>query len=64
MLSSYSFNLYYIKEKDMVLGDFLSRQINNDGSPHEIIPISFNMQYILQSNYYNIGKEKAGKYLV
>ena len=26
ILSAYSFNLYYIKGKDMVLGDFLSRQ--------------------------------------
>ena len=26
MLSSYSFNLYYIKGKDMILSDFLSRQ--------------------------------------
>ena len=26
MLSTYSFNLYYIKGKDMVLSDFLSRQ--------------------------------------
>ena len=26
ILSNYSFNLYYIKEKDMVLSDFLSRQ--------------------------------------
>ena len=25
-LSAYSFNLYYIKGKDMVLSDFLSRQ--------------------------------------
>ena len=25
LLSSYSFNLYYIKGKDMVLSDFLSR---------------------------------------
>ena len=38
-LSTYSFNLYYIKGKDMVLSDFLSK-------------------------YYNIGKEKVGKYLV
>ena len=43
LISSYSINLYYIKGKDMVLSNFLSRQ-NNDGSnPHEIIPISFNM---------------------
>ena len=26
LLSSYSFNLYYIKGKEMVLSDFLSRQ--------------------------------------
>ena len=42
LISSYSFNLYYIKGKDMVLSDFLSRQNNNDSNPHEITPISFN----------------------
>ena len=26
LISSYSFNLYYIKEKDMILSDFLPRQ--------------------------------------
>ena len=42
VLSSYSFNLYYIKRKDIILSDFLSRQ-NVDGSNlYEIIPISFN----------------------
>ena len=43
VLSSYSFNLYYIKGKDMILSDFLSRQIEDDSNPHEIIPISFNL---------------------
>ena len=43
VLSSYSFNLYYIKGKDMILSDFLSRQKHDDSNPHEIIPISFNM---------------------
>ena len=43
ILSSYSFNLYYIKGKDMVLSDFLSRQHRDDSNPHEIIPISFNI---------------------
>ena len=43
ILSSYSFNLYYIKGKDMILSDFLSRQIEDDSNPHEIIPISFNI---------------------
>ena len=52
--SSYSFNLYYIKRKDMVLSDFLSRQNNDNSNPHEIIPISFNMHKVLQQNYYEI----------
>ena len=47
ILSSYSFNLYYIKGKDMVLSDFLSRQHGDDSNPHETIPISFNMGKIL-----------------
>ena len=46
VLSSYAFNLYYIKGKDMILGDFLSRQKQDSSNPHEIIPISFNMQNI------------------
>ena len=54
LISSYSFNLYYIKGKDMVLSDFLSRQNNNDSTPHEIISISFNMHKVLQENYYKI----------
>ena len=54
VLSSYSFNLYYIKAKDMILSDFLSRQIEDDSNLHEIIPISFNMKEMLQENYYNI----------
>ena len=64
ILSSYSFNLYYIKGKDMILSDFLSRQKHDDSNPHEIIPISFNMQNILQPRYYNINERKEGRYLV
>ena len=56
LISSYSFNFYYIKGKDMVLSDFLSRQKNDNSNPHEIIPISFNMYKILNDNYYNIEK--------
>ena len=51
LISSYSFNLYYIKGKDMVLSDFLSRQNNDDSNPHEIILISFNMHKVLHENY-------------
>ena len=57
VLSSYSFNLYYIKGKDMILSDFLLRQNVNDSNPHEIIPISFNMRTLLQDKYYNLEEE-------
>ena len=57
ILSSYSFNLYYIKGKDMILSDFLSRQLGDDSDPHQIIPISFNIKEILKENYQNIVKD-------
>ena len=47
ILSSYLFNMYYIKGKDKILSDFLSQQIEDDSNPHEIIPISFNIWGIL-----------------
>ena len=53
LISSYSFNLYYIKGNDMVLSDFLSRQNTQNSNPHEIIPISFNMHQVLYKNYYD-----------
>ena len=56
LISSFSFNLYYIKGKDMVLSDFLSRQKNGGSNPHKIIPISFNMYKILNGNYYSVEK--------
>ena len=39
VLSVYSFNLYYMKSKHMILSDFLSRQRTDDSNPYEIIPI-------------------------
>ena len=51
LLSSYSFNLYYIKGKDMVLSDFLSRQKSDNTDPHEIIPISFSLRKVLHESY-------------
>ena len=58
LLSSYSFNVYYIKGKDMVLSDFLSRQQGDDSDLHESIPISFNIRVILKQNYYNYMEDK------
>ena len=50
LISSYSFNLYYMKGKDMILSDFLSWQNNDSSNPSEIIPISFNTYSILEDN--------------
>ena len=63
VLSAYSFNLCYMKGKDMILSDFLSRQEIDKSDPHEIIPISFDMKTILNDRYYKVEEEK-GKYLV
>ena len=56
LISLYSFNLYHMKGKNMILSNFLSRQKNDNSSPNEIIPISFNMCKILDGNCYNIEK--------
>ena len=37
---------------------------HDDSNPHEIISISFNIQGILHTRYYNLGKGNPGKYLV
>ena len=47
----------------MILSDFLSRQKHDDCNPHEIILISFNIQGLLHTKYYNIGERNSGKYL-
>ena len=57
VLSAYLFNLYYMKGKDMILSDFLSRQRTDNSNPHEITPISFDMQAILRDRHYNTGQE-------
>ena len=51
LLSPYSLNLYYIKGKDMVLSDFLSRQQMDDSNPHELITISFSFKSLV-SDYF------------
>ena len=55
MLSAYSFNVYYMKGKDMILSDFLSRQRTDSSNPDEIMPISFDTKAIPKDRYYNIG---------
>ena len=58
VLSSYSFNLYYIKGKGVILSDFLSRQKVDNSNPCEIIPISFSMRAVFQDKYYSLEEER------
>ena len=65
LISSYSFNLYYIKGKDIILSDFLSWQKNDDSDPSEIIQISFNAYNILEMNRNSdIQERNEEKYLI
>ena len=63
LLSPYSFNLYYIKGKDMVLSNFLSRQQMDDSNP-----ISFWLKSQVSDYFYRIDNEinlpRKDKYLV
>ena len=59
LISSYSSNLYYMKGKDMILSNFLSRQDNHDSNPNKIIPISFDMYKILENNLNNFDKNDS-----
>ena len=63
VLSSYSFNLYHIKGKNMILSDFLSRQKIDDSNPYEIIPISFSLRTVLQDKYYSLEGESE-RYMI
>ena len=54
LLSPYSFNLYYIKGKAMVLSDFLSTQKTDDSNPHKIIPISFTLKRLLHEHFISL----------
>ena len=48
-LSAYSFNLYYVKGRDMILADYLSRYKNKDRDSSELIPISFCCMNVFRS---------------
>ena len=57
LLSPYSFNLYYIKGKYIVLRDFLSRQKTDNSNPHEIIPILFTLKSPVGNHFYQINNK-------
>ena len=56
-LSAYSFNLYYVKGRDMILSDYLSRHRQKDLDPSELIPISF----CCLKTYRNIIENRIGE---
>ena len=68
-LSVYSFNLYYVKGRDMILTDYLSRHRNKDLDSSELIPISFCCLSVFSSlletkhghEVYNIGTRSSSK---
>ena len=68
LLSPYSFNLYYIKGKDMVFSDFLSRPKMDDSNPQEFIPISFTLKSQEDNHFYQINSQndqpRTNRYLV
>ena len=68
LLSPYSFNLYYIKGKDMVLSKFLSRQKTHDSNPHELVPILVSLKDQVSDYFYRIDNEnnlpRKDKYMV
>ena len=58
-LAAYSFNLYYVKGRDMIMADYLSCHRTRDSDTSELIPISFcplNSYYkCLEENAFYIG---------
>ena len=68
-LSAYSFNLYYVKGRDIILADYLSRHRNKDLDSSELIPVSFCCMNVFRSlletehglEVYNIGTRSSTK---
>ena len=52
VLSVYSFNLCYMKGKDMILSKFSFYNKIDKSNPHIIIPLSFDLPEVLQEKYY------------
>ena len=53
-LNAFNFHLYYVKGKDMILCDFLSRIAVDEGDPMDLVPVSFNTITILQDYYFRL----------
>ena len=64
-LAAYSFNLYYVKGRDMIMADYLSHHRTKDSDTSELIPISFcpltSYFKCLEENAYCIGTRASAK---
>ena len=64
-LAAYSFNLYYVKGRDMIMADYLSRHRTKDSDTSELIPISFcpltSYYKSLEENAYCISTRASAK---
>ena len=64
-LATYSFNLYYVKGRDMIMVDYLSHHQTKDSDTSELIPISFcpmtRYHRCLEENAYCIGTRASAK---
>ena len=64
-LAAYSFNLYYVKGRDMIMVDYLSPHQTKDSDTSELIPISFcpmtTCHRCLEENAYCIGTRASTK---
>ena len=50
-LGRFNFHLYYVKGKDMILCDFLSRIKSDDSDPNHLIPIAFHQMELVPLQY-------------
>ena len=57
-LSQFTFHLYYVKGKDMILCDFLSRVEADGGDPMDLVPVAFNTLSILEEKYNHMAEFK------
>ena len=64
-LATYSFNLYYVKGRDMIMADYLSHHRTKDSDTSELRPISFcpltSYYKSLEENVYCIGTRASAK---
>ena len=58
-LSQFTFHLYYVKGKDMILCDFLSRVAADGGDPIDLVPVAFITFTILKERYSHMAEFKS-----